>query len=72
MYPTVPKWPMAMLSSPVIRLVQGCDNAGSDTITTPSRNPPSRITTGVSSPAVANTIVSSVAMNNVWWPVRNT
>ena len=40
MYPAVPKCPMAMLSSPVIRRVQGWAKAGNDTMRMPSRAPP--------------------------------
>ena len=61
-----------MLSSPVIRFVQGWEIAGSDTITTPSSRPPTTTTVAPGSPAVASTMVSRVAMNRVWWPVRNT
>lgn len=61
-YPAVPKCPMAMESSPVIRRVQGCAMAGRDTISTPSRIAPKGTTTQEAYPAVARIMVSSVAM----------
>ena len=63
---------MAMLSSPVMRFVHGCEMAGRATMTTPSSTPPTTTTVTAGSPEVASTMVSSVAMNSVWCPVRNT
>ena len=72
MYPALPKWPIAIESSPVIRRVQGWASAGSDTIRMPSSTAPSTTTTTVGIPAEAMTIVIRVAMNSRWWPVRKT
>ncbi len=38
----------------------------------PSSTPPTITTTAEGSPAVASTMVSKVAMNSMWWPVRKT
>ena len=63
---------MAMLLLPVMRLVQGCAKAGMATRRMPSSTPPTSTTITDDWPAMASTMVSSVAMNSMWWPVRKT
>ena len=64
----MPKWPMAMLSSPVIRFVHGWEMAGSATHHHAEQQPADADDDRApGSPALASTMVSIVAMNSVWW-----
>ncbi len=65
MYPAVPKWPMAMLLFPVMRLVHGCAKAGIATSRMPSSSPPTTTTLTEDRPEVARTMVSRVAMKSM-------
>ncbi len=63
---------MAILPSPPTARVHGWASAGSATITTASSTEPSSTEPAEGRPVAASTMVSSVAMNRVWWPVRKT
>ena len=63
---------MATLSSPVILRVHGWASAGRETMRMPRSTAPSTTVTQLPYPAVARMMVSIVAMNRTWWPVRKT
>ena len=59
---------MAMVSSPVMRFVHGCANAGMTTMITPSRPPPTSTTSQLrlSPKPTDSTTASRIDMNTMW------